>query len=222
MLALNKTKEATMALFITFEGGEGCGKSVQAKALYKRLSQLAIPVVLTHEPGGTPLGNKIGRWLKWTEGKDISSLTELLLFNASRAQLVTQVIQPSLESGKIVICDRYADSTTAYQSYGRGLDLEMVKAVNNAATQELNPHLTILLDMPVDEGLARKKGKKQDRFEQEDLAFHQRVREGYIKLAANEPQRWLVIDASQPKEKIEEIIWQKVKRLISKQGLKDE
>jgi dTMP kinase len=207
-----------MSLFITFEGGEGCGKSVQAKALYKRLSQLAIPTLLTCEPGGTPLGNKLARWLKWTEGTDISPLTELLLFNASRAQLVMEIIQPNLESGKIVICDRYADSTTAYQSYGRGLDLEMVTAINNAATQGLKPDLTVLLDISAGEGLVRKRGKKQDRFEQEKLAFHQRVREGYLKLAANEPQRWLVIDASQPKDKIEDIIWQKVKRLISEQG----
>ena len=211
-----------MSLFITFEGGEGGGKSVQAKALYRRLTQLAIPVVLTHEPGGTPFSQEIGRWLKWAEGTDISPLTELLLFNASRAQLVTEVIQPNLQSGKIVICDRYADSTTAYQSYGRGLDLEMVKVINGDATQGLRPDLTILLDISADEGLARKKGKKQDRFEQENITFHQRVREGYLKLAANEPQRWLVIDASQSKAKIREIIWQKVKRSISEQGLKDE
>ncbi|GAI93185.1 unnamed protein product, partial [marine sediment metagenome] len=206
------------SLFISFEGGEGSGKSVQAKALYRRLSQLAIPVVLTHEPGGTSFGMKIARWLKWTEGTDISPLTELLLFNASRAQLVTKVIQPSLESGKTVICDRYADSTTAYQSYGRGLDLEMVKAVNNAATRGLKPDLTVLLDISAEEGLARKRAEKQDRFEQEDIAFHQRVREGYVKLAANDPQRWLVIDASQSKRKIAEIIWQRVSQLLSSKG----
>jgi len=207
-----------MSLFITFEGGEGSGKSVQAKALYRRLSQLAIPVVLTHEPGGTSFGMKIGRWLKWTEGTNISPLTELLLFNASRAQLVTKVIQPNLESEKVVICDRYADSTTAYQGYGRGLDLEMVKATNNAATQGLKPDLTVLLDISAEEGLARKRAEKQDRFEQEDIAFHQRVREGYVKLAANDPQRWLVIDASQSKRKIAEIIWQRVSQLLSSKG----
>ena len=204
-----------MSLFITFEGGEGCGKSVQAKALYRRLAQLAIPALLTHEPGGTSLGKKLSRWLKWTDSLDISPLTELLLFNASRAQLVTKVIRPNLESGKIVICDRYADSTTAYQGYGRGLDLEMVKAINDTATQGLKPDLTILLDMPVEAGLARKRGKKQDRFEQEEIAFHQRVREGYLKLAANEPQRWLVIDATQSKGKIAQIIWQRVSQLLS-------
>jgi len=207
-----------MTLFITFEGGEGCGKSVQARALYRRLSQLAIPALLTHEPGGTPLGKKLGRWLKWAQDTDISPLTELLLFNASRAQLITEVIQPSLASGKIVISDRYADSTTAYQSYGRGLDLSIVKTTNNAATQGLKPDLTVLLDMPVEAGLARKKGKRQDRFEQEDIVFHKRVRAGYLKLATNEPERWLVVDAAQSKAKIEQIIWQRVSRLLSGQG----
>jgi len=211
-----------MALFITFEGGEGSGKTVQARALYRRLSKLAIPALLTQEPGGTPLGEKLARLLKWTEDMGISPLTELLLFNASRAQLVDEVIQPNLENGKVVICDRYADSTTAYQSYGRGLDLEMVKAINNAATQGLKPDLTILLDISVETGLARKRGKRQDRFEQEALAFHQRVREGYHKLAADDPERWLVIDASQSKRKISEIIWQRVRQLLSEQGLKYE
>ena len=207
-----------MALFITFEGGEGGGKSVQARALYKRLSQSAIPVLLTHEPGGTPFGNKIGHWLKWAEVKDISPLTELLLFNASRAQLVSEVIRPNLKTGTMIICDRYADSTTAYQSYGRGLDLEMVETINNAAAQGLKPTLTVLLDIPVAEGLARKRTKKQDRFEQEALAFHQRVREGYLKLAADDPGRFLVVDANQSKEKIAEIIWQRVRQLLSRQG----
>lgn len=207
-----------MALFITFEGGEGGGKSVQTRALHRRLSQSAIPALLTHEPGSTPCGNKIGRWLKWTQVKDISPLTELLLFNASRAQLVSEIIRPNLKNGMVVICDRYTDSTAAYQSFGRGLDLEVVKVINNAATQGLKPDLTVLLDIPVEEGLARKRLKKQDRFEQEDIAFHQRVREGYLKLAANDPQRWLVVDASQPKAKIREIIWQRVSRLLSRQG----
>jgi dTMP kinase len=209
-----------MALFITFEGGEGCGKSVQTRALYKRLAQSAIPAVLTHEPGGTPLSKKLRGWLKRADDISISPLTELLLFNASRTQLIDEVIRPELEKGRVVICDRYTDSTTAYQSYGRGLDLKMVKAVNNIAAQGLKPDLTILLDIPAQEGLARK--KRRDRFEQEDIAFHHRVRKGYLKLAKEEPERWLAIDASQPKEKIAEVIWQKVKRLISEQGLKDE
>ena len=204
-----------MSLFITFEGGEGSGKSVQAKALFRKLSRLNIPAVLTHEPGGTPFGKKLGRWLKWTQDADISPLTELMLFNASRAQLVAEVIQPNLKRGKVVISDRYADSTTVYQGYGRGLDLAMVKATNNAATQGLRPDLTILLDMPVEEGLTRIKGREKDRFEGEDIPFHQRVREGYLKMAADEPGRWLVVDASQSKRKIADIIWQRVSQLLS-------
>jgi dTMP kinase len=165
---------------------------------------------------------RIARWLKWTEGTDISPLTELLLFNASRAQSVTWIIQPNLENGKVVICDRYADSTTAYQGYGRGLDLEVVTAINNSATLGLKPDLTVLLDMPAEAGLARKGARKQDRFEQEDIAFHQRVREGYLKMATNDPQRWLVVDASQSKTKIAQIIWQRVSQLLSEWGLKRE
>ena len=202
-----------MSLFITFEGGEGCGKSLQARRLYRRLTLLDIPVLLTHEPGGTHLGERISRWLKWSH-PDISPLTELLLFNASRAQLVNEVIQPNLKERKIVICDRYADSTIAYQSYGRGLDLEMVRTTNRAATQGLKPNLTVLLDIAADEGLARKKGRKPDRFEQEKIAFHRRVRKGYLKLAAEEPKRWLIVDARQSKDKIAQIIWEKVSKLL--------
>ena len=203
-----------MALFISFEGGEGSGKTFQARALYRKLAKLGTPAVLTQEPGGTLLGRKLARLLKWTDDTSISPLTELLMFNASRAQLMDEVILPSLKDGKIVICDRYADSTTAYQSYGRGLNLEMVKAINNAATGGLTPFLTVLLDMPAEEGLVRKRSKRRDRFEQEEMDFHQRVREGYLKLAADDLERWLVIDASQPKTKIEEIIWQRVSQLL--------
>jgi len=203
-----------MALFITFEGGEGCGKSVQARSLYRRLVRLAIPALLTHEPGGTSFGKRVGYWLKWAEGVKISPMTELLLFNASRAQLVAEVLRPGLKAGQTIISDRYADSTTAYQSYGRRLALDIVKAVNRAATGGLMPDLTVLLDISAEEGLARKRTSKRDRFEAEDIAFHRRVREGYLKLAASEPERWLVIDASQSKAKIKEIIWQRVKRLL--------
>jgi dTMP kinase len=204
-----------MALFITFEGGEGSGKSVQAKALCRRLSRMNIPAILTHEPGVTSLGRKITRWLKWGKDMGISSRAELMLFNASRAQLVEEVIKSSLQSGRVVICDRYADSTTAYQSYGRGLDLEMVEAVNESAMQGIKPGLTVLLDLPVEAGLARKKGEKRDRFEQEAIAFHRRVRQGYLTMVGKEPDRWLVVDAAQPRDKIDTIIWQKVSQLLS-------
>jgi len=204
-----------MSLFVTFEGGEGCGKSVQARALYRRLSRMGVPVLLAREPGGTPFGEKIARWLKWANDDHISPLTELLLFNVSRSQLMTEVVEPGLTNRKVVICDRYTDSTVAYQGYGRGLDLQTVATVNYIASQGWKPDLTVLLDMPITEGLRRKHGRKLDRFEAEDLAFHQRVRDGYLKLATNESERWLVVDARQSKAKIERIIWQKVEQLLS-------
>ncbi len=201
-------------MFITFEGGEGCGKSVQARALYNSLSRMAIPALLTHEPGGTPLGQKITYWVKWAQHIQLSPQTELLLFNASRSELVSKVIQPALKKGIVVICDRYADSTIAYQSYGRGIDLQTVKTINEAATCGLAPDLTLLLDISPEEGLARKQDRKNDRFEMENITFHRRVRQGYLKLAASEPNRWLVIDASQSKEKVRDIIWQRVSRVL--------
>jgi dTMP kinase len=207
-----------MSLFITFEGGEGSGKSYQARALYRRLTDLAIPVRLTREPGGTPFGERLGRWLKRAGDTEIAPLTELMLFNACRAQSVAEVIKPALASGKVVISDRYADSTTVYQGYGRGLDLAMVRVVNKAATQGLKPDLTILLDIAAEEGLARKLAGKRDRFEREALAFHRKIRQGYLKLAEAEPKRWLVIDGAQPKKKIADIIWPKVRQLISEKG----
>ena len=203
-----------MALFVTFEGGEGCGKSTQARALHKRVSESGIPVILSHEPGGTPLGKEARRYLKQTGKSEISPLAELFLFAASRAQLVAEVIRPSLARGVMVICDRYADSTVAYQGYGRGLDLDVIQAVNTTATQGLLPDLVILLDLPVEIGLARKRSAREDRFEREEAAFHHRVRKGYLKMAAADRQRWLVVDATLPKKRVEQIIWERVGRLL--------
>ncbi|MFH1639631.1 MAG: dTMP kinase [Chloroflexota bacterium] len=204
-----------MSLFITFEGGEGSGKSTQAAALYKRLQEQAILSVLTREPGGTPLGEKIARLLKWPEGAVIVPLAELLLFNASRAELVAEVIRPSLEEGKVVICDRYTDSTIAYQSYGRGLPLEIVMRLNQTATNGLKPVLTVLADVPVEVGLARKRAERSDRFQQEVVAFHRKVRDGFLRIARGEPDRFLVIDATKSQEEIAQIVWQKVAGLLS-------
>ena len=208
------SSQAPSSLFITFEGGEGCGKSTQARALYKRLSRLGIPVISTHEPGGTVLGNEIRRCLKRSREGDISPEAELLRFAASRAQLAGEVIQPALKGGQVVICDRYADSTTAYQGYGRGIDLSITHSFNAIATQGLQADLTLLLDIPPKEGLTRKGSKRADRFEQEELAFHQKVREGYLQMAAAEPQRWMIIDAMLPKERIEQLIWERVAQLL--------
>jgi dTMP kinase len=202
-----------LGIFITFEGGEGCGKSTHSKLLLKKLERHDIPAVLTHEPGGTALGNQLRNLLKKRRGSPVSPQAELFLLAASRAQLVTEVIRPALEEGKVVICDRFTNSTVVYQGYGRGLDFTAIKMVNNMATRHLNPDLIILLDIPPEQGLARKRSLK-DRFELEALAFHRRVREGYLKMAGAEPDRWLVIDASLPKAKVAEIIWSEVSALL--------
>ncbi len=203
-----------MSIFITFEGGEGCGKSTQVKALYKKLSMLGVPVTMTHEPGGTTLGKELRGLLKKRGETDISPEAELFLFVASRAQLVSEVIHPKLRLGTVVICDRFADSTVAYQGYGRQIDLTIVRAIIDLATRGIKPDLTILLDIPIAEGLARKKRSSQDRFESEEIEFHNRVREGYLKLAAQEPKRWLVIDASLPRVKTSKLIWNRVEQLL--------
>ncbi|TET57318.1 MAG: dTMP kinase, partial [Dehalococcoidia bacterium] len=195
-----------------FEGGEGCGKSTQSRLLLKKLEQQGIPTILTHEPGGTALGNEIRMLLKRKQGASISPQAELFLFAASRVQLVAELVRPALQEGKAVICDRFTYSTIVYQGYGRGLDLATVGMVNTMATGNLKPDLTILLDMPSEQGLERRRSSK-DRFELEDLSFHHRVREGYLKMAAAEPDRWLLIDASLAKAKIAEIVWDKVRKL---------
>jgi dTMP kinase len=202
-----------LGLFITFEGGEGCGKSTHSRLLLKKLEQQNVPAILTHEPGGTALGNELRKALKRKRGSPISARAELFLVAASRAQLVAEVIRPALEAGKVVICDRFTHSTMVYQGYGRGLDFTAIKMVNNMATMHLNPDLIVLLDIQPEQGLARKRSLK-DRFELEDLSFHRRVREGYVKMAAAEPDRWLMIDASLPKAKVAEIIWDRVSRLL--------
>ncbi len=204
-----------MSPFITFEGCEGCGKSTQAKALSQRLAESGRPALLLHEPGGTELGNRVRYLLKWARRLSISPMAELLLFNASRANLVDEVMRPALRQGKTVICDRFVDSTIAYQGYGRGIDLGLVASACGMATQGLKPDLTILLDIPVDEGLRRKAAKAGlDRFEQTDSSFHRRVREGYLKMAQEQPARWLVIDGTRTKAEIKRVIWQRIEKLF--------
>ena len=205
-----------MALFITFEGGEGCGKSLQTKNLYRKLVNLALPVLLIHEPGGTPLGEKIRYLLKKSCDIPVAPLSELLLFNASRSQLVVDVILPALKDGKIVICDRFTDSTVAYQSFARGLDIKTVNSINAAASHGLKPDITFLLDVAPEVGLARKKAGANDRFEKEALDFHRKVRDGFLKIAQEKPQRWVKIDASLSPKEVEKIIWDRVNRQIKK------
>jgi dTMP kinase len=201
-------------LFLTFEGIEGCGKTIQATLLVQYLKSRNIPVLHTREPGGTPIGDQIRKILLNPENHAMTGLTELLLYSASRAQHVQQIIRPSLEKGLFVVCDRYTDATLAYQGAGRVLDWKTIQTLNQIATSELCPDLTILLDVPVELGLerARNRNLKMDsrnqegRFEEEDLAFHTRVREGYIQLATREPDRIRIIDGTQEVEAIHEEI----------------
>jgi dTMP kinase len=203
-----------LSLFITFEGAEGCGKSTQARALWRRLVRRGIPVLLTYEPGGTALGNRLRYVLKKRLQDKISPLGELFLFAACRVQIVNEVIRPGLQQGKVVICDRFSDSTTVYQGYGRGLNLETIEEINDLATDGIKPDLTILLDIPPQQGLNRKTSRSSDRFEAENMAFHHKIRDGYLKLAAEEPARWLTIDATMPRAEIGKIIWDRVSRLL--------
>ena len=199
-------------VFITFEGGEGSGKSTQANLLSERLRQSGIDVLPLREPGGTLLGEEL-RQLLLQSKEPLSAPAELLLFLAARSELVTKVIRPALESGCTVVCDRYSDSTFAYQGYGRGLDLGIIRSLNDFATAGLKPDLTVLLDVPVELGRKRK-NQDDDAFIREDLEFHQRVLLGFRKLAHDEPERWLVVDGGQPARKIREIVEGRVKRLL--------
>lgn len=185
-------------MFITFEGPEGSGKTSQLPALATYLEGLGYKVVCTREPGGTAISDQIREVLTSMKNQELHPRTEILLFLAARAQLVEQVIKPALEAGKIVLCDRYGDSTLAYQGYGHGLDLKILKQMLEFATDHLTPDLTLLLDLEVEVGLARKKkGAEWNRLDAYALAFHKRVREGYHQLIAEEPKRWVTVDATQ-------------------------
>ena len=204
------------ALFITLEGGEGAGKSLQQEALARRVQARGRSVVCTREPGGTPLGERLREVLLDLGERSVTldALSETLLFMAARAELVASVIAPALERGAVVLCDRFADSTRAYQGFGRGLDLDAIDQLTAVATGGLRPDLTVLLDLPPAEGLSRASGTA-DRFGREDEAFHEHVRDGYLTLAAREPQRWLVVDATQTPEAVLDAIWQRVEPLLN-------
>jgi dTMP kinase len=199
-----------LSLFIVFEGGEGSGKSTQTRMLCEHLEKSGIPVLLVHEPGYTPLGNEIRQWLKGNIG--IDPVTELLLFEASRVELVKNIIRPALASGTVVICDRFYHSTIAYQGYGRGLDLKLIETLNKIATGGLEPDLVIFFDADIGKALERKHYK--DHFDLEDIAFHQRVKEGYLKMARAERKRWVTIDGLQTKDAIAQAVWEKISAFL--------
>ncbi len=215
----------TKGLFITFEGTEGCGKSTQLELLARRIRSIGHRVRTLREPGGTPIGEEIRHTLKHSKANEaMTSEAELLLMNASRAQLVREVIRPALDGGDIVLCDRFYDSTTAYQGYGRQLDLKMVEAVVNMAVGEIRPGLTLLLTVPPEVSELRRLFRQstmpfiRDRIEEADKQFFQRVARGYEVIAATEPKRVRVVDGAESVEVVCEKIWEIVNPLLPKVG----
>jgi dTMP kinase len=190
--------------FITFEGSEGCGKSTQSKLLYRYLKRKGFSVVYLREPGGTKISEKI-RKILLDPKNHITPLSETLLYMASRAEVVRKVIQPALLKGKIVICDRFLDSTITYQGYGLGVDIGFIKMVGESVSCRIKPHLTILLDLPIQEGLKHRRFTK-DRIEKRSYSYHFRVRKGYLKLASLEPKRIKIVKVDKDKDKTQERI----------------
>ena len=210
-------------MFITFEGIEGCGKSTQAKRLVNRLRELAVPLVFTLEPGGTSVGQKIRRILLDSRNQHLSPLTELLLYAADRAQHVEEVIKPALEQEKWVLCDRFFDATTVYQGYARGLDMKLIVTLNEKASPGIRPDITFLIDCAVEIGLERALKRNriqfqegQDRFEREKKDFHEAVREGYLTMAMEDSERFVVVDGTLKEDELEEIIFKHVEPFISR------
>ena len=205
---------------MTFEGPEGSGKTTQIRLLYEKLVERGSPTVCTREPGGTLIGEQIRNVLHDLKNKAMRPSTEVLLYSAARAQHVGQVIRPALERGEIVISDRYAESTLAYQGYGHGLDLNTLKMITEFATGGLQPDLVIYLDLDVAIGLQRKLRDRREgrgewnRMDQQDIAFHRQVREGYLEMARRDPDRWLVIDATQPIKVVHRVISNRVETLL--------
>lgn len=196
--------QRSQGLFITFEGGEGSGKSTQVRKLADALSAAGYDAVVTREPGGTPEAEKIRNLLVQRDGGNWNAMEECLLLFAARLNHYRTLIEPSMHAGKIVICDRFTDSTRAYQGYGLGLGLEYIEAIKVLSLGAIEPDLTILLDIPVKEGLARSTRRLQDEFSAEDryegmdLAFHEKLRQGFLTLARAAPERFRVLDAAQP------------------------
>ncbi|MDI6785297.1 MAG: dTMP kinase [bacterium] len=207
-------------LLITLEGPEGCGKTTQCKLLYDYLKQKKYSVIKTREPGGTLLGENIRNILLNPDYKNIDILCELFLYNAARAQLLKEIIKPSLKSGKIIICDRFFDATLAYQGYGRDIPKNIIYSLDKIILRKILPDLTIVFDIDPEDGLKRalktKDNKIGDRLEQESLYFHQKVREGYLSIAKSAPKRTKLIPSSQSIEKIHKIVCTYVEKLLAK------
>lgn len=212
-----RSQKLKKGIFISFEGIEGTGKTTQARLLSERLVEKGYEVILTQEPGGTVIGNRIREILLHVDHREMSYMTELLLYNAARAQHLSEKILPALSAGKVVITDRFTDSTIAYQGYGREIDIELLKSIDLIATGDIRPDLTILFDLDVEIGLKRNKGiNKVDRLELEDIEFHKKVREGYLQIASREPDRIKIVDASMDIENTRKRVWEILLSFIRK------
>ena len=213
-------------MFITFEGPEGSGKTTQQALLADWLRRKGLDVLTTREPGGTAIGDRVRAILLDPVSTEMRPEAEVLLFSASRAQIVAQVIRPQLQQGGVVLCDRYADSTLAYQGYGHGMDLAALSTITAFATGGLVPDLTVYLDIDVEAGLQRKAAhadqdaSQWNRMERKALAYHHRVRAGYLDMAAQAPDRWLVIDAAQGVEAVQEIIRGRVGPILRPEAMR--
>ena len=199
--------------FITFEGSEGSGKSTQAKLLCEYLRRKKISVVALREPGGTFISEKIRKILLDPANKKMSLVCEMLLYMAARAQLIEEVIKPALKKGKFVVCDRFLDATIAYQGYGGGMDINLIKAVGRIVSESIKPDLTLLLDIDTAEGL-RRAGRVKDRIEVRKISYHRRVRQGYFELARREPGRITIIPVQRERNSTQLIIRSYVDKLI--------
>lgn len=200
-------------LFITFEGSEGSGKSTQARMLVGYLKTKGLPVLFIREPGGVKISEAIRKLLLDAKNKEMSDACETMLYMAARAQLVKEVIAPAIKTGKILICDRFLDSTIVYQGYGNGVDIKMIKLLGKFATGGISPDLTFIFDIPVKQGLSRT-GKTKDRIERRPLGYHEKVRQGYLDLARREPERIKVICAQGTKLEIQEVVRKSIGGLI--------
>jgi dTMP kinase len=201
-------------MFITFEGPDGSGKTTQARMLAEYLQARGISVVYTREPGGTAISEQIRKVILSTRNQAMRNETEVLLFSAARAQIVAELIRPALAEGKIVICDRYYDSTLAYQGYGLGLDLDALRAITQFATRGLVPDLTFYVDVPAEVGLERRHQGETNRLDQKNVDYHARVRKGYLELAKAEPNRFVVIDGTGAVDKVQEKIRARMMRQL--------
>jgi dTMP kinase len=215
-------KSMRRGVFITFEGIEGCGKSTQVKRLGKTLSRMGIAHLMTLEPGGTMIGRELRRVLLDSRNKALTPLAELMLYAADRAQHVDEIIKPALRAGKWVICDRFSDATSVYQGAGREQDRRLIRLLNHVVTEGIQPHVTFLLDCPVEVGLRRALGRNmrgQDRFEKEALSFHRKVRKGYLDLARKNRKRFVILDAAASREEIEAGILRHLDQFLKRKSL---